>query len=233
MTGERTMFCLKKNIVYFVENCHTPNTSLFSCYFFFLHSLFSFFHNTPPFLFPACFHSVSLWVTVTGCQSTSLPCVYIGQQSSTRLVALQECNSQGPCPPPPSHINPPHRYAFSPSFFNSLIAQTHSFPFSSLSCYYIFRDFPFTPLVPLIILPSAILPPTNELPSATFLSPFLPHAFSPQNLHSPSPSPFSIPFLQFREHCPSSLTPPIPLSSSPHLPLFPISLSSLPHSSAV
>ncbi|KAA8593992.1 hypothetical protein FQN60_004826, partial [Etheostoma spectabile] len=31
-------------------------------------------------------------VTVTGCQSTSLSCVYIGQQSSTRLVALQECN---------------------------------------------------------------------------------------------------------------------------------------------
>lgn len=75
-----------------------------------------------------------------------------------------------------------------------------------------------------------INPHLHELPSSSPVS-FL----SPPNLHSPSPSPFSIPSLKFREHCPSSFSPPhspvtIPSPpTSPHFSVLPPSFLSNPN----
>lgn len=82
--------------------------------------------------------------------------------------------------------------------------------------------------------PSPVIPnhPTNYPslwsinPPSTYPHPFSPFAASPFCTHpfsfsllypplGPSPFAFSIPILKFRRHCPSSLTPPFPLSSSP------------------
>ena len=128
----------------------------------------SFSPSTPPPLFLARLLSLP-WVTVTGCQSTSLPCVYIGQQSSTRLVALQECNPQGPCPP---SLPPTPLFALLPTSSLSLL---HSF-----------------------IPPVSTFTPSPHCPSVPFSIISLP-LFSSLQLSSPLPHhplpPHKLPFL--------------------------------------
>lgn len=171
---------------------------------------------------------------MTGCQSTSLPCVYIGQQSSTRLVALQECNPQGPSPPPPLLFPSPHLVF--PSFV--LLFPHPSSHFASVP---FFRHFPSSPLLPLIIFPSAPPPlPRSQAPFLSFCHLSLLFSYPPF-LSSKPPLPFSLAFLSplfkiqralsklaplspviipSRSHFSPSLCPPslIPLLSNPNKP---------------
>lgn len=133
---------------------------------------------------------------MTGCQSTSLPCVYIGQQSCTRLVALQECN---PKVPALLLLYLLHLlFSFLPIFFipSFILLWTHSFPFSSLSFCCYFCHFPSAPLLPLII--PSFAPSPLTLPSP---APFLSFCHLLFSFPNPPFSPFSLP----NRHSPSTL----------------------------
>lgn len=113
-------------------------------------------------------------------------CVYVGQQSSTRLAALEEC-----CPEVPAH--PPNlpRTPYSlPDPPYSFIVLIYCFPYSSLSFCFFFHHFLSTPLFPLIIPPSTPSPPSFCHPSLPFS--FLPFGHSLPWSSTPSfpPQPF-------------------------------------------
>lgn len=106
-------------------------------------------------------------------------CVYVGQQSSTRLAALEECGSEVPAHPP-NLPRPPLFPPWPPLFLHCtdlllpllltfLLLLLPSFPFHS--------SFPsnYSSLNPII---SLFLPPFSPL----FISTFWP--FSPMKLHS-------------------------------------------------
>lgn len=160
---------------------------------------------------------------MTGCQSTSLPCVYIAQQSSTRLVALQECNPKVRAFLLLFSIFSPLTFpifSFHSFIFYSLFAKTQPFPFSSLSSS--------TPILPetSFPLPSHPLPLVPFSPTTTFLFSFLYQPFLLSLRQASTPfltHVFLFPFLKFRALSPLTHTP-FPLSSSPHLPLRPISV---------
>lgn len=172
----------------------------------------------------SCSHE-SLW---QGVSPPPCPVFTLGSRAAPGWLHFRNVTPKVPALLPFSLFFP-----FPPSFFYSLMAQIHSFSFSSLSFCYFFCHFSSNPLLPLINIPSAPSLPTPHTlpssPSATFLSSFLTHPFSFLSSEPPLPSSLAFYYPLFKiQRALSKLThtpySPVIIPSpptSPHLSVLP------------